>query len=104
MTNSGGHTIDKTLTNFVLNENTLIMSVQQQTVGILLVGPDRAPFFRCNDAAQALGYSNYYKAVAKHVRPRQIRTLADLLAAKIPILGAPSQPDQNESGLYRLIG
>lgn len=97
---------------FSLDHTSLVMGVKSKTVPILLAGPEQVPYFRCNDAAQVLGYSNYYKAVAKHVRPRQIKTLSELLTElQPPLLGAPATPDQNdlksrymtESGLYRLI-
>jgi prophage antirepressor-like protein len=96
---------------FAYDDKSLLMSIEAKSVPIILVGSDKTPYFRCNDAAQVLGYSNYYKAVAKHVRPRQTRTLSDLLKEVCPILGGPSQPDQNdlktkymtEAGLYRLI-
>lgn len=111
-----GHTMKQLLgttqqQGFSLDQTTLTMSVQQAQVRILLVGPEKTPYFRCNDAAQVLGYSNYYKAVAKHVRPRQMSTLSELQAEHTPVLGGPLQADQNElktkymteSGLYRLI-
>ena len=58
-----------------------------------------------------LGYVKYAQAVTNHVRPRQIRTLQELLDEGVPVLGTPHSPDQNdlgsrymkESGLYRLI-
>ena len=96
---------------FSYDSHNLRMTIQSENVQIILVGPEHTPYFRCNDAAQALGYSNYYKAVAKHVRPRQTRTLDELLNGVCPILGGPMQPDSNdlktkymsEAGLYRLI-
>ena len=78
---------------------------------MLLVGSDQTPYFKCNDAAKVLGYVKYAQAVTNHVRPRQIRTLGELLKEGVPVLGTPSSPDQNdlgsrymkESGLYRLV-
>ena len=96
---------------FTYDEKALAMTVDTRSVPILLIGPDQNPYFRCNDTAQVLSYSNYYKAVAKHVRPRQTKSLDELLRGVCPILGGPSNPDQNdlktkymtEAGLYRLI-
>ncbi len=78
---------------------------------MLLVGCDQTPYFKCNDAAKVLGYVKYAQAVTNHVRPRQIKTLEELMKEGVPVLGGPSLPDQNdlgsrymkESGLYRLI-
>jgi len=88
-----------------------LVVVNNATVPVILVGEDRTPYFRCNDAARVLGYGNVKKVVTKHVRPQQITTLADLLQEGVPILGTPCEPNANdldsrymrESGLYRLI-
>ena len=96
---------------FSFDNKALAMTIEARSVSILLVGSDKTPYFRCNDTAQVLGYSNYYKAVAKHVRPRQTKSLDELLKGVYPILGGPPNPDQNdlktkymtEAGLYRLI-
>ncbi len=96
---------------FTYDDRALAMTIEARSVPILLVGPDKTPYFRCNDTAQVLGYSNCYKAVAKHVRPRQTKSLDELLQGVCPILGGPANPDQNdlktkymtEAGLYRLI-
>ena len=85
--------------------------VNSCSVHMLLVGSDQTPYFKCNDAAKVLGYVKYAQAVTNHVRPRQIKTLGELLKEGVPVLGTPCSPDQNdmgsrymkESGLYRLI-
>lgn len=74
---------------FAYDDKALVMIIETRSVPILLVGPDKTPYFRCNDVAQVLGYSNYYKAVAKHVRPRQTKSLDELLQGVCPILGGP---------------
>ena len=94
------------------NKESLLCTVAGKTIPMLLVGPDATPYFRCNDAAKLLGYSNYHKAIGQHVRGHQVKTLDELLKGVSPVLGRSCSPDMNdrktkymkESGLYRLIG
>ena len=98
-------------TMFSLDSSSLALVIDATTVQMLLVGPEMLPYFKCNDAAKVLGYVKYAQAVTNHVRPRQLKTLQELLNEGVPILGTPHSPDQNdlgsrymkESGLYRLI-
>ena len=41
------------------NKESLLCTVAGKTIPMLLVGADTTPYFRCNDAAQLLGYSNF---------------------------------------------
>ena len=95
---------------FSLDRSAQALVVASNRVQMLLVGPDKVPYFRCNDAARALGYVKCAQAVTKHVRPRQMKTLDELKKEGLLILGGPASLDQNElatrymreSGLYRL--
>ena len=42
-----------------------------------------------SDATKVLGYVKYAQAVTNHVRPRQIKTLGELLKEGVPVLGGP---------------
>jgi len=96
---------------FLLDHPKHALIVDSCSIHMLLVGSDQTPYFKCNDAAKVLGYVKYAQAVTNHVRPRQIKTLGELLKEGVPVLGTPSSPDQNdlgsrymkESGLYRLV-
>ena len=96
---------------FVLDHPKHALIVNSCSIHMLLVGSDQTPYFKCNDAAKVLGYVKYAQAVTNHVRPRQIKTLEELLKEGIPVSGTPCSLDQNdmgsrymkESGLYRLV-
>ena len=96
---------------FLLDHPKHALIVNSCSIHMLLVGSDQTPYFKCNDAAKVLGYVKYAQAVTNHVRPRQIKTLEELLKEGIPVSGTPCSLDQNdmgsrymkESGLYRLV-
>jgi prophage antirepressor-like protein len=86
------------------------IEANQHKVPIILVGHDRQPWFKANEAAALLGYVNFRKAVTMHVKPHRLQTLQQMLDKGTPTLGMPSKPNQNdlsaryvnESGLYQL--
>ena len=96
---------------FLLDHPKHALIVNSCSIHMLLVGSDQTPYFKCNDAAKVLGYVKYAQAVTNHVRPRQIKTLGELVKGGVPVLGTPCSLDQNdmgsrymrESGLYRLV-
>ena len=97
---------------FLLDHSTNALMVDSCSIHMLLVGIDQTPYFKCNDAAKVLGYIKYAQGITNHVRPRQMKTLGELLqeGTGVPVLGTPSSLDNNDMGsrymkesrLYRL--
>lgn len=93
------------------SEDNLTIVANSKTVPIILVGDDKRPYFKANDAAILLGYSNYKKAVTQHVSAKRLKTLSEILEMQVPVLGTPSILNHNdlssryvsESGLYQLV-
>lgn len=93
------------------NEDNLTIVANSKTVSIILAGGDKRPYFKANDAAILLGYSNYKKAVTQHVSAKRIKTLDEILKTETPVLGTPPVLGHNdltsryvsESGLYQLV-
>jgi prophage antirepressor-like protein len=81
---------------FVLDQSDHALLINSYSIQMLLVGAEQAPYFKCIDAAKVLGYIKHAQAVTNHVRPRQIKTLGELLKEGVPILGRPYSLDQND--------
>jgi len=80
---------------FLLDHPKHALVIDSYSIQMLLVGSEQTPFFKCNDAAKVLGYVKYAQAVTNHVRPRQIKTLAELLKEGVPkgtLLARPERP------------
>lgn len=104
--------------SFTFDADQQLIKSDDKNVRMLLVGEEkRNPWFRGNDVANLLGYSNQKKAVVTHVSTHRISTLAELLDQGGPVLGPGgscitqrallNQNDLdaryvNESGLYEL--
>lgn len=74
---------------FLLDHPKHALIVDSCSIHMLLVGSDQTPYFKCNDAAKVLGYVKYAQAVTNHVRPRQIKTLGELLTEGVPVERIP---------------
>jgi len=83
---------------FLLDQSNHALVINSYSIQMLLVGAEQAPYFKCIDAAKVLGYIKHAQAVTNHVRPRQIKTLGELLKEGVPVLGRPYSPDQNDLG------
>ena len=72
---------------FSLDHPKHALVIDSCSIQMLLVGAEQTPYFKCNDAAKVLGYIKYSQAVTNHVRPRQIKTLQELLKEGVPVFG-----------------
>lgn len=96
--------------DFKLDLDSRIIIARTGKIPILIVGEGKQCWFKANDVAIFLGYSNYQKAVTQNVKPHRMRKLSELLTQGGPVRGGPSNPNKNdmesryinESGLYQL--
>lgn len=82
-----------------MNENKLAVFANPDFGEVRTLEINGEPWFVGKDVAQALGYSNVWDAMAKHVDEEDKNTIA--IREGIP--GNPNQTIINESGLYSLI-
>ena len=69
---------------FRIDLDSQCIEANEHKVPIILVGHDRQPWFKANEAAALLGYVNFRKAVTMHVKPHRLQTLQQMLDRGVP--------------------
>jgi anti-repressor protein len=108
--NYKGQPLADNMGSFKLDLNNHVIEFNDKSLPILVVGEDKDCWFRANDAAIFLGYSNFRKAITTHVKDHRIRPLLELLPKGGPTSGSLPKLNQNqmdsryinEAGLYQL--
>ncbi|KAK9816096.1 hypothetical protein WJX74_002321 [Apatococcus lobatus] len=89
--------------------DTRIIRADKSTIPIVLVGENNDPWFRANDVAEALGYTQPAVSVGKVLKKRCIKRFNDLLPDILSSEESMRSYDKrsfwmNEPGVYRMVG
>ena len=95
---------------FSFDEAQGIIQAGDREIPLILVGQHRDPWFRANDVAAFLGYTQPSVAISKHIKPgKNKKTLRELLPDVITEMERLASEDKkqfwlSEPGLYRMVG
>ena len=91
------------MANFTFDADQQLITSDDKNVRVLLVGEEkRDPWFRGNDVADLLGYSNQKKAVVTHVstHPYEEHWPSLMDRGGLPVLGAVGVPNHHPGPLW----